>query len=180
MLIIQEIFTLPFFMFLFPRLAFKHDNKFSQKMVQKIIFNLVPMAEAGIAAEMKEAGCGAIMHDGWSKFGTHYVGLFAQYNRKIYQNIGKTVATTMMPTNVLLSMRPMSCVAEEERYVDEDDDEFYDAAADDESAQDEMNVADDPATTFTAEVHANYFKEVMKGYGVDLKKWVVCQVRLQI
>ena len=74
---------------LFFRLAFKHDHKFIQKMVQKIIFNLVPMVKDSIAAEMKEAGCGALIHDGWSKFGTHYVGLFAQYNRKLIRILAR-------------------------------------------------------------------------------------------
>ena len=41
---------------------------------------MVPMAEEAIVEEMKVVGYGAIMHDGWSKFGTHYVTIFAQYN----------------------------------------------------------------------------------------------------
>ena len=144
-------------------------------MVQKIIFNLVPMVEKSIAAEMKESGCGAIMHDGWSKFGTHYVGLFAQYNRKIYQNIGKTVTTSIMPTNVLLSMQPMSGTPGEDDDSDDDDDD-----KEDEDVEEFFDAVDDSATNFTAEVHAHYFKEVLQTFGVDIEKWVLCQVRFQI
>ena len=143
-------------------------------MVQKIIFNLVPMVEKSIAAEMKESGCGAIMHDGWSKFGTHYVGLFAQYNWKIYQNIGKTVTTSIMPTNVLLSMQPMSGMPGEDDDSDDDDDD------DDDEVEEFFDAVDDSATNFTAEVHANYFKEVLQTFGVDIEKWVLCRVRFQI
>ena len=152
-------------------------------MVQKIIFNLVPMVEKSIAAEMKESGCGAIMHDGWSKFGTHYVGLFAQYNRKIYQNIGKTVATTIMPTNVLLSMRPMSGLSGEDdnnNNDNNDNDDDDDDDDDDDEVEGVLEEIDDSATNFTAEVHAHYFKEVLETFGVDIEKWVLCQVRFQL
>lgn len=32
-----------------------------------------------LAAELKAAGKGSIVHDGWSKFGLHFVALFATY-----------------------------------------------------------------------------------------------------
>ena len=150
-------------------------------MLRRIIFNLVPLVEKEISREMKEAGIGAIMHDGWSKFGTHYVGLFAQYNRRIKQNIGKTQQTTEIPTNVLLSMRPMSAAPEQADGDKEIDDgppeleEFNDEDEDDDDDEVEQE-EDHQATSFTAEVHANYFTEVLEAYGVELKTWAVCQV----
>ena len=172
-------------MLYFFRLAFKHDNKFSQKMLQRIIFNLVPLVEKEISREMKEAGMGAIMHDGWSKFGTHYVGLFAQYNRRICQNIGKTQQTTEIPTNVLLSMRPMSAApeqADEDKEINDGPPELEEINDEDEDDnEDEVEQEEDNlATSFTAEVHANYFTEVLEAYGVELKEWAVCQVGFQI
>jgi len=47
-------------------------------MITKVLYNLVEIVENVIKKEMKEAGYGAIMHDGWTKFTTHYVGIFAQ------------------------------------------------------------------------------------------------------
>lgn len=151
-------------------------------MLRRIIFNLVPLVEKAISVEMKEAGMGALMHDGWSKFGTHYVGLFAQYNRKIKQQIGKTQQTTIIPTNVLLLMRPMSA-APEQGNGEEEIDDFSPALEelnDEDEDEDDVDVVeveeDNQATSFTAEVHANYFTEVLKAYGVELKEWAVCQV----
>ena len=65
------------------RCAFKHENVFSNKLVKEVLFNLVGIVEDKIKEEMKVAGYGSIMHDGWSKFGTHYVGIFAQYNNAV-------------------------------------------------------------------------------------------------
>jgi hypothetical protein len=36
-------------------------------------------AEKEIAAEMKESKYGSVMHHGWTKFGTHYLGLLAYF-----------------------------------------------------------------------------------------------------
>ena len=149
------------------RCAFKHTNIFSKKMVQKVLFNCKELVEEMIAVELKQAEYGSLMHDGWSKFGTHYVGLFAQYNRRVPQNIGKVKSTTLMPTNVLLAMRPMCGVAEEE---DNDDKSCG------KEIRNERRGMDEEATEFTAEVHENFFREVLKSYGVILEDWAVCQV----
>ena len=83
-------------------------------MVRSIVFNLVLAVEKRIEEELKQAGIGAIMHDGWSKFGTHYVGLFAQFVRKVKQRIvNKCTTTTEIPANILLAMRPISCIERE-------------------------------------------------------------------
>ena len=156
------------------RLAFKHNHSFSKKMIKKIIFNLVPMVEDLIAGEMSEAGVGAIMHDGWSQFGTHYVALLAQYNRNIKQRIGKTSTTATMTANVLLAIRPMGAVSSLE---DDQDDELPELEKLSEMEEDQ-DEDDEIATTFTVEVHANFFKEVFKKYGLDVEKWAVCQVRV--
>ena len=62
---------------------------FSNKLVKEVLFNLVGIVEDKIKEEMKVAGYGSIMHDGWSKFGTHYVRIFAQYNNAVSCFIGK-------------------------------------------------------------------------------------------
>ena len=57
-------------------------------MITKVFYNLVEIVEDVIKKEMKEAGYGAIMHDGWTKSSTHYVGIFAQYNSTVSGNFG--------------------------------------------------------------------------------------------
>ena len=109
---------------------------------------MVELAEEAIKKEMKIAGYGAIMHDGWSKFSTHYVGIFAQYNRRVSANIGKVKSTTVVPTNVLLAMRPMCQIPAEKEEGSDSDEEKEGAEGD----------TGEEATKFTAEVHANFLE----------------------
>ena len=159
------------------RLAFKHNHTFSKRMITKVIFNLVPMVEELIAGEMSEAGVGAIMHDGWSQFGTHYVAILAQYNRNIKQRIGKQSTTSVMTANVLLTVRPMGAVSSLEDEQDDDLPELEKLNMVEEDEDEDEDEDDKIATTFTAEVHANFFREVFRKYGLDVEKWAVCQVR---
>ena len=117
-----------------------------------------------IKMELKLTDYVGLMHDGWSKFGTHYVGLFAQYNRTVTQNIGKVKSSMLMPTNVLLATRPMCGVSEEEGG----------GTGSDSDKCNKLTGLDEEATNFTEEVHANFFCEVMKSYGITLEDWAVC------
>ena len=87
-----------------------------------------------------------------------------------------------MPTNVLLSMRPMYAAPEQEDGEEEIDDgpPALEEFNDEDEGEDDVEVVeveeDNQATSFTAEVHANYFTEVLQAYGVELKEWAVCQV----
>ena len=129
---------------------------------------MVEIAEDTIEKEMKLAGYGSIMHDGWSKFATHYVGIFAQYNKSVSTKIGKVKSMTVIPTNVLLAMRPMcQATGEGEKEEGSDSDE-----------EEEDATGEEEATSFTADVHAQFFRKVMKSYDVNLEDWAVCQVSL--
>ena len=89
------------------RQVFKHSFKYSRALIRDILFHLVPMAKKAILMEMKEAGYGDVMHNSWSKFGTNYVALFAQFNRNIQQNLGKITKGSRRLKNVLLAMGMM-------------------------------------------------------------------------
>ena len=166
------------------RCAFKHNHVFSAKMIRKVLFNLVHIVESQIAADLQKAKRGAIMHDGWSKFGTHYVAIFGQYNRTVMQNTGKMQKTVLVPASALLAMRPMAGISEKEE-TDTDLNSDNDSSDDDEEENEEgtnrnqeATNQNQEATTFTAEVHAEFFTDVMKSYNVDIKDWAVCQVKL--
>ena len=145
------------------RQVFKHTFKYSRALIRDIIFHLVPMVKKAISGEMKEAGYGGVMHDGWRKFGTHYVALFAQFNRIIQQNLRRITRRSCIPTNVLLAMGPMLNVP------------VPDDTEDNKETGTEMNSAE--ATRFTAEVHDKYFKDVFREYEIEFEEWAKAQVR---
>ena len=72
------------------------ENPFSTQLLIKVLFQVTVEIEGLISAEINSApGRGIIMHDGWSKFSEHYYGLFASFNRKAKNNIGR-VASRML------------------------------------------------------------------------------------
>ena len=56
-------------------------------MIQDVVHAMVELVEGHVSEEMKAAGRGALMHDGWTLSGVHYVGCFAVY--VIHQKIMK-------------------------------------------------------------------------------------------
>ena len=79
-----------------------------------------------------------------------------------------------MTANVLLAIRPMGAVSSVEDDQDDDLPELEKlnmVKKDEDKGEDED---DKIATTFTVEVHANFFREVFRKYGLDVEKWAVC------
>eukprot|EP00171_Calliarthron_tuberculosum_P002904 IDg2904t1 len=58
------------------------DQRISRKTPREVMFSLFEIVENRISAEMRVTK-GAILHDGWTDSGVHYIGLFAVYVRKI-------------------------------------------------------------------------------------------------
>ena len=116
------------------------------------MFKMVQVIERNIGKEM-QCTKGAVMYDGWSSNGVHFIGIFALYMRKI-QSYGqkKTVGQKELCLN-LISFSPMSKVN---------------------AGKSSDN--DEEAETFNAVTHTNQMKEIFLYYGVHLSKWVVCQV----
>lgn len=60
----------------------KFDNSISRKTFNSTLLKVVEIMERDVSKEM--AGTkGAILHDGWSSSGTHYVGVFTVYSRTL-------------------------------------------------------------------------------------------------
>jgi hypothetical protein len=145
----------------------KHTSKFGVKRIREVIFQLVELTEKIITKELKAAPCGAIMHDGWSCCGTHYVGVFACYMRKeikpntkaTWRSASKKLKLEVkecFPEITLLAVAPMTHVP-----VAEEDSE---------------NAREDEETTkFNAEAHVNFFSETLGFYGLELQ-WVKASI----
>ena len=96
------------------------------------------------------------------------------------QNTGKMQKTVLVPASALLAIRPMAGISEKEE-TNTDLNSGNDSSDDNEEGNEEgtnQNQEQQEATTFTAEVHAEFFTDVMKSYNVDIKDWAVCQVKL--
>ena len=70
--------------------------KTSIRVVRNMIFKMTELVEEQIIAELKTTTCGVIMHNGWSRYGVHYLCYFACY---IFDN---------HPKSRLISLAPMA------------------------------------------------------------------------
>ena len=85
-------------------------SNFSQYRINDVILELTKLVESKIKLELKDTHCGAIMHDGWTKSGVHYVGLCATYMRKLRTIKHGKVVMESVPELTLVSCSPMSGV----------------------------------------------------------------------
>ena len=128
-------------------------NIFSIKTVRAVILAMVPLVEKMIIKEMKAAGYGALMHDGWTKFSTHYFGLFATYNIKVKQKLAGELCETTMPKQVLLAVSPLTTLVSEKK---------------------DSNKTTE-STNFKAEVMAQFIEKTLEEYYDTDLKWVKCE-----
>ena len=68
--------------------------KTSIGVVRNIIFKMMELIEEKNIAELKPTTCGTIMHDGWSRYGVHYLCYFACY---IFDNHPKPRLISLAP-----------------------------------------------------------------------------------
>jgi hypothetical protein len=142
------------------RSKMKHDNKFSIKTVRAVIVAMTCAVEVKLAAEMKAAGKGSIVHDAWTKFGTHYLGLFSTYMATRQYLFEGSMLTIYKPIISLLSVSPLHTIASESQ--DEDD-------SDDSEDMEE-------ATNFTARAHQLHIEHILSNYyDMDTAKWITNQ-----
>ena len=73
------------------------SNIFSIKTTRAVILAMVPPVEKLIEKGMNTSVYGFVMHDCWTKFLTHYFGLFAVYNIKVNQKLAGELCETTMP-----------------------------------------------------------------------------------
>lgn len=123
----------------------------SVKALRETLFKMVELVEMAIRTEMKSTH-GAVMHDGWSTNGTHYLGVFAVFMKQVkaFENGKEVVRDALcMP---LLSLSPIA---------------KRDAEGEVESGY---------AITFDAESHIRQLEHVFHYFHVNVHDWAVCQI----
>ena len=127
------------------------QSKFSKDTVREVIIAMTIQVEVILAAEMKDAGKGSIVHNAWSKFGSHFFALFATYKAKrdvVEDGIARTV---IGPVVSLLSVAPLHTPVRETV----DCHGFLPSA-------EEAEVEE--STTFTAQAHFAHICDILRNY----------------
>ncbi|CAJ1933491.1 unnamed protein product [Cylindrotheca closterium] len=132
---------------------------FGSKQVRDTILMLSYIVETQIKDEMKLTSAGTILHDGWSRYSSHYVCVIACYCK----GHNEEVITSM------LACCEMPEVNGEATAVDTDNLSFFQRYKENSSTSE-----------FTAKVHVNFIREHVFGsrYGFskpEFEDWVVAQ-----
>ena len=127
-------------------------SKFSIKTVRVVILAMTIQVEEILAAEMREASMGSIVHDAWSKFGMHFFALFATYKttREVVDEEG-AVRLVTGPVISLLSVAPLHTPVRETV----DSDGFLPTA-------EEAEVESKESTNFTAKAHFDHICDTLQ------------------
>eukprot|EP00171_Calliarthron_tuberculosum_P003890 IDg3890t1 len=126
----------------------RFDFKFSMKLTKSVMFKLTELVEKRIAILM--AGTkGAIIHDGWTSSGMHYLGVFVSFMRRVEVTRSGAVCNIEELCMPLLGVSPL--------------------------AKNEC-ASDDEAESFDAETHVQHLVETFKFFDQDLSKWVLCSI----
>ena len=57
----------------------RYNEIMSTQTFKEIVFKVVDIVDGRLGEEMKKAGRGSILHDGWTCTGVHYIAIFACY-----------------------------------------------------------------------------------------------------
>lgn len=135
----------------------KAKHIFSYQRMKDVSKYIVQGVEERIALEMKKAGRGAVMYDGWSMAGIHYIGVFACYCREVVLIENGIKTKKSIPEITLISCQPMHDVVEENIGSNSSETEL--------------------ASAFNANLHFNHFKHVFKTYyDIDVQTWAKCAI----
>jgi hypothetical protein len=85
----------------------KQTNSFSIKRVRAVIIAMNCAVEKILAAEMRVAKKGSLVHDAWSKFGAHYFALFTTYMATRQSVVDGVMTAVTKPVISLLSVAPL-------------------------------------------------------------------------
>ena len=130
---------------------------------------MTALVEEKLQAEMKAAGMGSIVHDGWTKLGEHYVGLFATYMAtclEIDEKFGGLRNITQ-PVSSLLSVSPLHNII-----THGDTDDMEERNIEEEEEEETM----EEVSTFTSEAHYEHIVDVLSTYyNIEIDEWLTNQ-----
>lgn len=128
----------------------KFNVSICRKTFKEVLFNLVELVENKITAEMNTTK-GAIMYDGWTHGGMHYLGLFA-----IYMKRNDSTPAEQIVAAPLLSVSPMAMNCQ---------------------CNSGICTCSDETNTFDGKTHAEQIRSIfMDIFKIDSVEWIICQI----
>lgn len=125
----------------------KFNVHIKHEKLELVLYEVVGTVESKIKSLMRST-CEALIQDGWSCNGTHYIDLFASHLTPAHSKKEDSVTTHSVANVTLFGFSPM-------------------AKAEDEDDENGTNGENSETSCFDAESHIRYFKEVLQYCGLD-------------
>ena len=137
----------------------KYPECKSTKTVLDAAFHLVEIAEEKITKMMKNSDASQVIYDGWTKNGTHFLGVYCSFMNPKHAIVNREPLLIGYGHECrLLAVSPMP-ILRSDRDTDEEDE-----------------VEDEEAINFDAEHHVNHLKETLSYYDKEICGYVKCQL----
>lgn len=133
----------------------KYDSVTTPKKVTETIMKLVELVEQRIAKEISGKK-GALLFDGWTKHGTHYVCMILSYTKPVSERQGGAIVVRHVQQLALLAMSPMAKLYTEDKSDEKD--------------------CEDETVSFNAATHLQFFEDNFKYFDCSFADWCVCMI----
>lgn len=163
--------------------VYRRFNQFQSEVsaatVQDTIIKLVELVEKRIEREMKDTK-GALLFDGWSKRGVHYVAIMASYMQGVPVKKRDVVATEYIPRISLIALSPMAkipkiCKKKDDQSTNDCAESPHPDTAKDACGEND-DVEENEAETFNAATHIKFMEDNLSYFGCKFEEWVVCLI----
>ena len=141
----------------------KFTSKLDTKTIRGVLMSMVQLVEDRIK-EALDGKKGALLFDGWTENGTHFVAMIVSYIDVVKSFAAGTETHQTVTRLALLAASPMAKVCE-------NDDEKSDHAS--RTCEDEE---EQETVAFNADTHLSFFRDNFEFFGQDFDKWCLCPI----
>lgn len=141
------------------------------EIVKETILKLVELVKKRIANELPGT-VGAVMFDGWSKFGKHYVAMIALYMKDVPSTASMKRTPQFQQRLALIVLSPMA------KIHDKSDEKAVEKDPLGSESNDDVLSNDAETDLFNAETHLKFFRDYLEFFGCSFDRW--CQALIVV
>ena len=147
----------------------KFTSVVDKNTMRGVLMSLVQLVEERITAALNGKK-GALLFDGWTENGTHYVAMIVSYTDMVPSIVAAKETTQPVTRLVLLAASPMAqmCGDETKELCESENEKGSDEGTD----SDDMN----ETISFNAETHLSFFRDNFEFFGQTFDNWCICLI----
>lgn len=151
----------------------KFTSVLDTKTIRAVLISLVLLVEDRMK-EALEGKKGALLFDGWTENGTHYVAMLVSYVDIVKSLVAGHEVPQPVTRLALLAASPMAQVSGADDDPSDDESSSGDVAGKSEGS--EVTKKGKETISFNATTHLSFFRDNFQFFGQDFNDWCVCLI----